>query len=1011
MENIFRDTLNDFADAKVRDIDLHSVVSNLSELVWSINLTSEPYQIHYHNNPLDQEKGTKSYNPYPKTIEAWQQLIHPEDRDRVLEEVVNALGSGVASYSYRIKRERGEYKYCKDKVSVFFEVGKPVRLDGISIDIDNIMRSRLTLELSQQRLKSIVDALPDPVFISTKDGGDIIFANEVLFTAYEMIPADFLGKKALHFYQNFEGRRSYIEHLKKEGHVQNHELVLTNKNGESFWVSASTMPLDFQNQDCFITILQDVTVRKKLERAIQVSNERYQLAIEGTNDVIWEYDFVTKQSYLSPQFWSGMEIEPEINPLDDELIARYLLEEQKEEFLNNLREAIDQQLGEMTLEVRFVANEGRIIWVLFKARILFDAEGKPKRGVGSLSNISSLKSAQSKLKESEEKYKIISENSSDCICLLTVDGKFEFVSPSSIDVLGYTPEELINLELEEFIHKDYLEKLGDGIRNVIKGKVKTTSIVYRAFSKKGEPQWLESIAGAVFDEETGLAIYLQTSTRNVTDRIESQSKLRESQERYKLITENSNDIVSLMDPTGKYVFMSPSIKDTMGYSPDEMLGCYTTDFIHPEDLDEITHSLGQALKSKSKHGTAVFRFRHKSGDWRWIKATGGVILDEDGNIIYLRSIKTDITERKLTEDRLREQEKQYKLVSENSGDVIALHDLYGQLTFVSPSCYRMIGLTVEETMSTTDFVGMVHPGEREKIRDAFVDTIKNTRKDTISSVRLKRKNGSYVWVGVSLSAVLDESGRTKYVQTSTRDISEIMKVIDKERQLNKLKSSFISMASHEFRTPLTTIQSSNELISMYLDSSQEPVDIKLSKHVLRIRTELERLNSLLKDVFTLGRLDVGKARVNKDITSLTGIVKQVVLENSVPFKDRGITIKTKGIERQVKLDSQLISHVLSNLINNALKYSQGGKDPEVTIHYEPKHIELHVTDFGIGIPKKDQGGLFESFSRASNVGDIEGTGLGLVIVKQFVEMHGGTITYESGVNKGTTFKVVIPDLD
>lgn len=1011
MENIFKDTLNDFADAKVRELDLHSVVSNLSEAVWSIILTNEPYQIHYHNDPMAQFGSREDHEPLPKTIEEWQKLIHPDDKDRVLEEVVNALGTGAASYSYRIKRGGDNYRYFRDKVTVLFEDGKPIRLDGISIDVDSIRRSRLKLEHSQQRLKSIVDALPDPVFISTQDGGKIIFANEVLFKVYEMTPTDFLGKKAIDFYQNFEGRKSYLKHLNQEGQVQNHELLLKNKKGESFWVSASTMPLDFQNQDCFITILQDVTVRKNLESEIQEVNERYQLAVEGTNDVIWEYDFKTKQSYVSPQFWSGMELTPEVNPLNDELITKYLLGEEKESFLQELNNAFQEQVGDMTLEVRLEAKGDRIIWALFKARILYNKKGKPQRGVGSISNITSLKAAQSQLRESEEKYRMISQNSSDCICLHTVDGKFEFVSPSSTEVLGYSPEELKDLKLADLIHADYQESIRAQIVEIIKGNEKTASLVYEGLGKAGELKWLETIVGAIYDNQTGRAVYLQTSTRNVTERVEAQTKLKESQERYKLITENSTDIVSLMDLTGNYLFLSPSIKDTMGYTPEEMLGRNTSEFIHPDDLPMISGSMQGAVENKTKESSAIFRFKHKSGEWRWVKVAGGIILDDEGIPIYIRSNKIDITERKQTEEKLKKQEEQYKLVSENSGDVIALHNLHGQLTFVSPSCFRMLELTVEEALGTTDFVGLVHPEDVEKIMGAFIDTIKNARKDTISSVRLKKKDGEYLWVGVSLSAVLDENGRTKYVQTSTRDISEIMKVIDKERQLNKLKSSFISMASHEFRTPLTTIQSSNELISMYLDSSMEPVDTKLSKHVLRIRTELERLNSLLKDVFTLGRLDVGKARLNKDITSLSGIVKQVVLENSVPFKDRGVMIKTEGPERQVKLDSQLISHVLSNLISNALKYSQGGKDPEVTICYEPDHIELHVRDFGIGIPKKDQEGLFESFSRASNVADIEGTGLGLVIVKQFVEMHGGTISYKSKVNKGTTFKVLIPDLD
>ncbi len=1012
MENIFKDSLNDFADAKVREIDLASVISNLTEVIWSIKLTTEPYEIHYHNNPQTLQGDEERLSPPPKTIEEWQKRIHPDDRDRVLEEMVNALSVGKTGYSYRIMKNATEFRYCRDRVSVLFEDGKPVRLDGVTIDIDSIRRSRLNLELSQQRLKSIVDALPDPVFISTKKGGTVIFANEILFRVYEMSPSDFLGRKVIHFYQNFEGRKSYIEKLTKEGNVQNHELLLKNRKGESFWVSASTMPLEFQNENCFITILQDVTVRKNLERQLKESNERYHMAVEGTNDVIWEYDFKKKNSYLSPQFWAGMEVPPEDNPLDDQLITKYLPEAERADFLTRLLKSYEDKVSEITLEIRLIASNERIIWALFKARIIYNDEGKPQRAVGSLSNITSLKKAESQLKESEAKYKLISENSSDCICLQTVSGKFVFVSPSSTEVLGYAPEEMQELDLNEFIHEDYRELLRKKILNLIKGKERTASLVYKAYSKGKKTEWLETIAGAIYDDENNdkRATYIQTSTRNVTDRIEAQKKIKESEERYKLITENSNDIVSLMDLEGNYIFISPSIKDTMGYTPEEMIGRKTLDFIHEDDKEYIVESMQHVLKTKSKEEVAVFRFQHKSGEWRWLKVTGGVILNDEGEPIYFRSNKTDITEKKVTEDKLKEQEQQYKLVSENSGDIIALHDLDGNFTFVSPSCYRVVGLTVEETMKMKDAFSLVHPEDIEKVKAAFMDTILNKRKDATTSYRLKKKDGEYIWVGVSLSAVLDEKNITKYVQSSTRDISEIVKVIEKERQLNKLKSSFISMASHEFRTPLTTIQSSNELISMYLDNSDMPTDTKLAKHVSRIRTELERLNSLLKDVFTLGRLDVGKARLNKDITSLTAIVKQVVLENSIPFKGREVKVSTKGTERQVLLDSQLISHVVSNLVNNALKYSQGKQDPEVLIAFEKDLVNISITDFGIGIPLKDQQGLFESFSRASNVGDIEGTGLGLVIVKQFVEMHGGTITYESKVNKGTTFTVSLPEI-
>ncbi|WP_286742461.1 PAS domain S-box protein [Roseivirga sp. UBA1976] len=1008
MENILKDVTNELIDVKSRSVELQSVINNLTEAIWSIDLTSEPYEIIYHNNPIERFGNPDELDPPPRTMEEWQQCIHPDDRERVLEEVVNALSSGNASYSYRALRKKDQFRYFRDRISVLYENEKPVRLDGITIDIDHIRRSRLNLELSQQRLKAIVDALPDPVFISTKEDGQVIFANEVLFKVYEMSPIDFLGKKVIQFYQNFEGRKSYIERLQNEGHIQGHELVLRNKKGESFWVSASTMPLDFQNQECFITILQDITDRKNLEKQLQESNERYQLAVEGTNDAIWEYDFHTKKSYLSPQFWEGMGLPPEENPLDDQLIAKYLHEVDRKEFIVVLNQHLEEKKEKLTLEFRLSGAENKIIWALFKAGIIYSDKGVPLRAVGSLSNITSLKEAQTKLRESEAKYKLISENSSDCICLQELNGRFVFVSPSSKDVLGYTPGELASMRLRDIITEEYLHKVSDTMLGVIQGKLKTVSITFQARHKNGSLEWLETVGGAILDDQ-GEPMFLQTSTRNVTDRVEAQRQLKESEERYKLITENSNDIVTLMDVEGNYVFITPSIKEAMGWEVDEVIGQNTRNFVHPEDLPDIEKGFLETLEKKIKERTMIFRYKHKNGSWRWMKATGGIILDEHQNPIYFRANKIDITDKKLTEERLKAKEEQYKLVSENSADVICLHKLDATFTFVSPSCSRLLGYSVEEKMELT-LADLIHPDDYKRAIEVFEETAKNKRKNTITQYRYKKKNGEYFWAGVSMSAVLNSDQETQFVLTSTRDITEIVNVIEKERQLNKLKSSFISMASHEFRTPLTTIQSSNELISMYLENKAEINDNRLVKHVSRIRTELDRLNALLKDVFTLGRLDVGKTQLKKDITSLTGIVRQVILECQVQFKDRKVQLKIEGQERQLLLDSQLISHAISNLINNALKYSGNRKDPEVIIIYEPDSVQLKVKDYGIGIPKKDQASLFESFSRASNVGDIDGTGLGLVIVKQFIEMHGGTISFQSEVHKGTTFTIAIPNV-
>lgn len=1006
MDNSFSDTLDNFSDVKINLTNLESVVKNLSEVVWSVDLTSEPYQISYHNNLNSGSTLVEVFGTLPKSINEFQERIHEEDRDRVLEAFVNILSKGKGNYAYRIMKENGEYHYFRDCLSVLYQDSRPVRLDVITIDIDVIRRNRLNLELSQQRLKSIVDALPDPVFISEKHSGTVIFANEVLFDVFGMSPSDFMGQKEVQFYESFSGRKEYMSLLKTEGHVQNHELVLKNKKDEAFWVSASTMPFEFNDINCHITILQDITLRKKLESEIQESNERYQLAVEGTNDVIWEYDFERNTSYLSPQFWEGMDIAPEENPLNKDLLVKYIHEQDRQSFLAHFEDKKKKGASDLTIELRLVANEGRIIWALIKAKILYKGDNIPIRVVGSISNVTSLKLAQSRLKESEAKYKLISEHSSDCICLQTYAGDFVFVSPSSKDILGYEPMEVLSLKVDQIINESDQQRVAKEMQRVLKREEKTITLIYEALHKDGYKVWLEMTAGAIFDDNDRV-LYLQTSTRDVTERILSEEKLKESEERYKLITENSHDIVSLMDLQGNYVFISPSIKDTMGYEPMDFIGRNTIDFVHPDDLEEVKQGIEYAVANKVKDGRSVFRFKHIDGSWRWIEATGGVIMDDNGEPIYLRSNKLDITEKLKTEEKLKLQEEKYKLVSENSGDIIGLHKLDGQLVFVSPSCLGLLGYSEAELQGANP-MKLIKTEQRQLIYQIIKRTALNKGKDVKMTYEILHKEGHYIWVETSLTAILNQNHKADLLQSSTRDITERIEALEKERELSKLKSSFVSMASHEFRTPLTTIQSSTELIGMYMDSMDEKMGQKLGKHVGRIKTELERLNSLLKDVFTLGRLDVGKTRLNKDHTSLINILKQVVIEVKIPFPGRDVDIEVIGKECQLNLDSQLISHALSNIIGNALKYSEGAPNPMVTVEFMPECVEIRVKDEGIGIPKKDISGLFESFNRASNVGDIEGTGLGLVIVKQFIEMHHGTVTVVSEKGNGSEFTVTLP---
>ena len=178
MENVLGHAISKIDSANKEMIDFSSVVKNLSEVVWSIDLTVEPYQFQYLNDPISRSPNDSVYKA-PTTIDEWQAQIHEDDRERILDEYVNVLNNGYGSYAYRVERGTGDYRYVRDRVKVLYdEDEKPLRIDGITIDIDDIRKSRVNLELSQQRLRSIVDSLPDPVLISTRKDGKQFFPTE-----------------------------------------------------------------------------------------------------------------------------------------------------------------------------------------------------------------------------------------------------------------------------------------------------------------------------------------------------------------------------------------------------------------------------------------------------------------------------------------------------------------------------------------------------------------------------------------------------------------------------------------------------------------------------------------------------------------------------------------------------------------------------------------------------------------------------------------------------------------
>ncbi|WP_282783668.1 PAS domain S-box protein [Phaeodactylibacter xiamenensis] len=235
---------------------------------------------------------------------------------------------------------------------------------------------------------------------------------------------------------------------------------------------------------------------------------------------------------------------------------------------------------------------------------------------------------------------------------------------------------------------------------------------------------------------------------------------------------------------------------------------------------------------------------------------------------------------------------------------------------------------------------------------------------------------------------------------------QLTTALEKEKELNELKSRFVSMASHEFRTPLSTILSSADLIEAYQKEEQQK---KRLRHTQRIKTSVANLTSILNDFLSLSRLEEGKLSFNPSEFELTAVWKEVE-EGVQGMLKKGQQLNIKGLEQipDLNTDRRILQNIFYNLLSNAIKYSGEGQPIDCRVHCKNGDLKIAIQDYGIGIPESEQQHLFTRFFRAHNVENIQGTGLGLNIVKGYVDLLGGHITFESVPEQGSTFRVTIP---
>ena len=417
-------------------------------------------------------------------------------------------------------------------------------------------------------------------------------------------------------------------------------------------------------------------------------------------------------------------------------------------------------------------------------------------------------------------------------------------------------------------------------------------------------------------------------------------------------------------------------------------------------------------------------------------------------VLYLKSLHQHLTFEKTHMTSL----------FENATEGILLTNKEGKIILVNPAAEKMFGYISIELVG--NMVETLLPGHiREKhtrLREGFYKAPSNRSMGTGRDLYAKRKNGSEFPVEVSLSHyqernemyviafIVDITHRKEVEQNLIQQKKELERIsnqirklnaelegkveertlilkealqrledsqkelseaLDKERELNEIKSRFVSMASHEFRTPLSTVLSSASLLSKYITTEDQP---NRNRHIEKIKSSVKHLNDILEDFLSLGKLDEGKVETHPVEFDLREFLNETADEmKGLLKKGQHILFKHEG-STQACTDKKLLKNIIINLISNAIKFSEENSPIDLQCRVNGRIAEMLVADHGIGISEEDKGRLFTSFFRGKNAQNIQGTGLGLHIVKRYIDLLHGTVNLQSQINKGTTVTFAIP---
>jgi PAS domain S-box-containing protein len=611
----------------------------------------------------------------------------------------------------------------------------------------------------------------------------------------------------------------------------------------------------------------------------------------------------------------------------------------------------------------------------------------------------------------ERFYRALVENAGDILTILDRDGVITYQSPAVREVIGTSEKPLLGHSIFKLVHPDDRDRLHRKFEECVRVPDSTVLEIVRLPHANGTWRRIEARARNLLADPDVAGILC--CSRDVTETHRLESQLREAEQ----LARFGHWRWVKGEPAPQW---SRGVARILGRDEAQLPrgGDWYEHLVHPDDRDELLSKFLDAFETQEPVN-CITRFRADDGEYRYIKTHAYAEGDAHSEIGALVGLAEDVTEEVAGELALKASEAKYRLMTEQASDIIAHYDTEARVIFMSPAVEQILGRTPDEFIGKPIDEAMVHPDDFGRVRAAFIECAVKGR-EVQFDYRFRHKNGSYAWLETTLRAARDEAGeRTTEIIGISRNVGErkrhemeLMDARERAEAANRTKSRFLANMSHELRTPLNAIIGFSEILRMQMFGQLGHT--RYLEYAQLINESGALLLDLISDILDMSKIEAGKYELHLEQVNLHHLLDSSMRLVRGRAEENGIGLAMRMSDDltvdEIVADERALKQIVLNLLSNSIKFTPSGGKVSVTVSEAAGGIRIAVSDNGRGIPDDQIARLGKPFEQVATDAALskQGTGLGLALVRSLAELHGGVMSIESELDKGTVVTVMLP---